>query len=464
MSNSIKSFDDIKKIHFVGVGGIGLSRLAKYFALKGKQVSGSDIADSPVFENLKAVGVDINISHDKKNIPSDTEVLIYSSAIGAENIERQYAIEQNIAQLEHFEAIAILSKDHQTIAIAGTHGKSTVTTMIGFVLEEAGLDPTVFVGSRVKEWGGNVRIGQSDIFVVEADELNRQFLHLNPKMLVINNIEPDHLDYYKDFADIASAFSDLCYRITDGGVLFYNSDDFGVTDVAKRIKDRTKLDFGKNAKNLKLNSINTKAGAIEFEVVYKKQKINLSLKVPGEFNVYNSLAAISVGLRLNIAPEVIKTALERYHGIWRRFEILGNAFGAEIVSDYGHHPSAITATMKAAVNWYAGKRILLVYQPHQKKRTQIFFNEFVKALSEVKSAGLWVVKVFDVAGRDDETEEKISSLDLVQEISKKRSDVEYLQSLTVTKEKVSKATQKYDVIIFMGAGDIYKVAEEIVKA
>ena len=241
-------------IHIIGTGGIGVSRLASFFLQKGKRVSGSDVEKNEIVESLEKQGLAFSLGHAAENIPADCDLVIYTLAVKEDNPERAAATSRNIRLLTHFEAIGELSADMYTIAIAGTNGKSTTTAMLGAILEDAGFDPTVFLGSKFSRWGGNLRIGKSDIFVVEADELYRQFLSLSPDILVITNIEREHLDYYKDLHDIITAFEALAKKLPDTGWLVYNTDDDGSADLGQRINFEHKFSFGKKGKYIILKN------------------------------------------------------------------------------------------------------------------------------------------------------------------------------------------------------------------
>jgi len=397
------------KLHFIGIGGIGVSALAKYYRIKGHKISGSDIAFG---------------KHSAKNIPKNTDFVIYSPAVKPSNPEIKEARRRKIKIQSYPQALGELTKKYFTIAISGTHGKSTTTAMIGLLLIKAGLDPTVIVGTKVKEFGdSNCRVGKSQYLVIEACEHEESFLNYFPDIAVITNIEPDHLDYYKNFNNVKKAFAKFAKKLKKNGVLIVESE-------YKNPKDAKKL-----------------------------KKI---LKVPGEHNVHNALAALAVARVLKIPDKISFKALSEYKGSWRRFEIkkleIGN-WKLEIVSDYAHHPTEIKVTLKAAREKYPKKKIWCVYQPHQYQRTYYLFNDFVKVFKKVPVDKLIITDIYDVAGRENEIiKKRVSSEKLVKTI--KRKKVVYL-----AKEKIlnylKDNLQGGEVVIIMGAGDIYQLVDHI---
>ena len=456
------NLDEIKKVHFVGIGGIGVSAIAKMMFLLGKKVSGSDLDVSEITDELKNKGIKIFIGHQKENLEKDTDLLIYSPAVPAHNIERKFAQELKIKELSYPEFLGELSKDYFTIAVSGTNGKTTTTAMLGLILEKAGLDPTVIVGSEVKDFpDGNFRLGKSKYLVVEGCEWNAHMLKLWPQMIVLTNLEEDHLDYYKDINDIISHFQKYIEQLPKDGILILNNDDENLT---KRLFPKNKMvTFGiKNPAQVIAEKIKTDEGIQSFSLIHNSQfLIHSSLHVPGLFNIYNALAAATAALQLGVKQEVIKKTLEEYHSAWRRFEVSQatcNMKHVIIISDYAHHPTAIYGTIKAAREFYSGKRLFVVFQPHHHNRTKTLFNDFVKSFDE---ADLVIIpEIYGVAGRELKADENVSSKDLVKAI-KKRTDkkIIYAKDLVETKKLILENLQNNDILLIMGAGDIYKVAE-----
>lgn len=430
-------FNEIKKIYFVGIGGIGVSALAKLFSAYGRpaegwKVSGSDKYSSEITDELKKQGIKVYIGHKEKNLDSDTDLVIYSPAVPSEIPERKKATELKIKQLSYPEVLGLISKDKYTIAISGTHGKSTTTAMLGLILAGAGFDPTVIVGSKVGPFKySNLRIGKSKYFVVEACEWRAHMLNLRPRIIILTNIEPDHLDYYKTFKNLKETFKEYVSNLPKNGLLVTNTDDKTCQEIAKSAKCKV--------------------------VNYRRLGLRLNLRVPGRFNRYNALAASTCALELGVKPEIIKKTLADFKGIWRRFEKVGEYKDALIFSDYAHHPTAIKETLKAAKELYPDKRLVVAYQPHHFDRTKKLFKEFTKAFD---FADLVILsEIYDVPGR--EAVKKISSEDLVREIRKRNIQAIFTKDLKRTKRVLLENLKRNDLILIMGAGDIYNLSTSL---
>lgn len=469
ISNGLKKIDfsKIQKIHFIGVGGIGLSAIAKFMLAQGKNISGSDANDSEILENLRKLGTKIFIGQKADNLPDNTELVIYTLAIPASNPERARAEKNKIPMLNYPEALGILFNDKYGIAICGTHGKSTTTSMVSLVLVGGGLDPSVVVGSKVPEFGGNLRIGQSKNFVIEACEYERAFLNYYPKIIVLNNIELDHTDYYKDIDDFRSAFREFIGHLSDGGILILNGDDkesrkLKVESRKSKIKV-IKFGFGEN-NDVRGCDIKTEEGKTKFKVSYLGKDLGkFAIKLPGKFNVYNALAAIATGLHLGVDVEKIKKSLINFGGIWRRFEVKGEYSGVTVISDYAHHPTAVRSTIEAAREFYPGRRIVAVFQPHQHNRTKMLYQDFLKSFNSADV--LILAEIFDVAGREEAKDQNVSSKVMADDIKKINKslapNIFYAVNLAETRSLIDEKIQEGDVVLIMGAGDIYKVADEV---
>lgn len=434
------------KIHFIGIGGIGVSALARYYLKKGYQVSGSDLVSSEITDSLKNLGAKIFIGkHKAEHLTPNLEQIIHSPAISSDNPELKKAKELGIKCLSYPEALGELTKVHFTIAIAGTHGKSTTTAMIGLLLTKAGLDPTVIVGTKLKEFdNSNCRVGKSKYLVIEADEHFSSFLNYWPKIIVLTTIDKDHLDFYKNFNNILKTFKKFINRLPKNGFLIINEDDI---NISKLKIQNSKLKF--RIKNYSLKQLEVK-------------KIRKILKIPGEHNVANALAALTTARILKIPDKISFKVLSEYHGSWRRFEeknLKIKNLKIKIISDYAHHPTEIKVTLKAAREKYPKRRIWCIFQPHQYQRTYYLFNDFVKVFQEALIKN-WIQKliltdIYNVAGREEkEIKEKINSKKLIEEIN--RTETIYLE-----KEKIISYLKKNlkgrEVVIIMGAGDIYNL-------
>ena len=435
-------------IHFIGIGGIGVSALAQYYLAKGHQVSGSDLISSEITEALKKKGVKIFIGKENpQNLSKKFDLIFYSPAVKIGHRMSNF--------LSYPEALGELTKKYFTIAVSGTHGKSTTTAMIGLLLTRAGLDPTVIVGTKVKQFGGsNCRVGKSKYLVIEADEHFASFLNYWPKIIVLTNIEKDHLDYYKNLRNILKTFKAYINHLPKNGFLIVNKDDKNAYNT-----------FSSIVKNVLSYSLQQKGA----------ERLRRILKVPGEHNVSNALAAITTARILKIPDRISFKALSEYKGSWRRFEIKKGVINGKqitVISDYAHHPTEIRATLEAAKEKYlyppkfskrklrrASKKIWCVFQPHQYQRTYYLFNDFVKVLRQAQDKlfvdKIIITDIFDVAGREErEIKKRVGSEKLVEAVNRK--NVIYLpkeKTLDYLKENIS----EFEVLIIMGAGDVYKL-------
>ncbi|MDP2864076.1 MAG: UDP-N-acetylmuramate--L-alanine ligase [bacterium] len=438
------------KVHFVGIGGIGVSALAQYYLTKGHQVSGSDLVSSEITDALKKKGVKILIGkHKAKNLLKDVDLVLYSLAVQPDNTELKKARKIGIKIQSYPEALGELTRKYFTIAVSGTHGKSTSAAMVALILIKAGLNPTVIVGTKLKEFGdSNYRVGKSKYLVIEADEWQSSFLNYRPKIIVLTNIEKEHLDFYKNLNDILKTYKKYIGHLPKDGVLVANSDDF---NTRKIIRDR--ISSGDPISLYWLNQRGTK-------------KLKKILKIPGEHNVYNALAALAVARILKIPDKVSFKALSEYKGSWRRFEVkkikLTNNLKPKtctLISDYAHHPTEIEATLKAAREKFPRKEIWCVFQPHQYQRTYYLFDDFVKVFKEAPIDRLIITDIYDVAGREEKKiKEKVSSEKLIKTINKPLAI--YIPTIKKATDYLKKNLQGGEVVIIMGAGDIYKLCEQ----
>jgi UDP-N-acetylmuramate--alanine ligase len=438
------------KIHFIGIGGIGVSALAQYYLARGYKVSGSDLVSSEIIQVLRKKGAKIFIGkHKAKNLPTDVDLVIYSPAVQKINpeIKQAYRIRHtkyNVRILSYPQALGELTKEHFTIAVSGTHGKSTTTAMIGLILTKAGLDPTVIVGTKVKEFGNsNCRVGKSKYLVIEADEHFASFLNYWPKIIILTIIEKDHLDYYKNLNNILRTFKKYITHLPKDGWLVANKDDKNISKLIKKYRGRTSIYSLKQKEAKKLREI---------------------LKVPGEHNISNALAALTVARILKIPDKISFKALSEYHGSWRRFEIkqgILNKKQITVISDYAHHPTEIRVTLKAVREKYPKKEIWCVYQPHQYQRTYYLFDDFVKVFRRVPVDKLIITDIYDVAGREEKRIKKgVNSEKLVKAICRNliSTNVIYLPKEDIL-DYLKKNLKGGEVVIIMGAGDIYELVD-----
>ena len=454
----------IKKVYFSGIGGIGISALARIMLHLNKKVIGSDLVQSETTDKLSKEGAKIILKQESKNITKDIDLFIYSPAEESNHPERKEAKKLGIKQYSYSEFLGLISKDYNTISICGTHGKSTTTAMTGWLLEKGGIDPMVIVGSKMKTWDDNLRLGHSNVLVAESCEWKAHILEISPNVILINNIEWDHPDYFKNLNQTVSIFQKYVNKLTKNQLLIINADD----KASKLIKTKSKIfSFGINnkkanllAKNIKINS---KTHTQAFDVYLFNKKIdNYSISMPGIINVYNALASISVAINFEIPSLKIKKALKDFPGIWRRFENVGKYKGATIISDYGHHPTAVRQTLQAARDFYPNHRIVLAFQPHHHSRTLSLLKDFVKCFDNADV--LILEEIYAVPGREQEKEIKsINSEDLIKKIQKHNSKLKILYSKDNNEvlENINKTIKKNDVVIVMGAGAIYGVISKL---
>jgi UDP-N-acetylmuramate--alanine ligase len=459
------NLNEVKRVHLIGIGGIGISYLAHFFLRQGAVVSGSDVAQTPATDQLAERGVVVHHGHDASLITKDVDLVVYNDAVPEDNVERQAAQKLGVRVMNNFELVGLIAKDYTTIAIAGNKGKTTTTAMLATILEQAGCDPTVMVGSFVNEWKCNFRGGASQYLVVEADEFKEHFLHIPADVIVITNMAPDHLDYFKTPERVVEAFQSFIDKLPNDGLLVVNQDD----EMTKKLKwpNCQVLTFGMmtSGDTMALNR-QTVRSRQDVDVSYRGSELGRwSISMPGRFNVYNALAAATVALWMKIEPKTVREALAAFKGTWRRFEVVGRYQLATVVSDYAHHPAAVHATIEAAHDFYDPRRVVAVFQPHTRHRTQSLFNDFVISLD--KADVVILPEIYAVSGRETVSENEMNSALLAQAI-KERDRYNGRERIVVasgnleqTKEVIDGIIKKDDVLLMMGAGDIYKLAEAL---
>mgnify|MGYP001582556938 FL=1 len=418
---TLGDLEKIKHVHLIGIGGIGVSAIARMMLHEGKIVSGSDAASSMITDELMKLGVVVMIGQRAENLPARVDLVVYSPAVSINNPELVAARARDEIVLSYPEMLGLISSDKFTIAIAGTHGKTTTTAMVAQIMIAAGLDPTVIVGSLMTDNHGrrtNFIAGHSRYLVVEACEYKRAFLHLQPQILVITNIDNDHLDYYRDLEDIKSAFAELVKKLPASGVLVDN-----------------------------------------FTGILAEPAIatDLKLKVPGEHNRRNAAAALAVARALGVSDEVSLGALNNFAGTWRRFEYRGQLKrGAVLYDDYAHHPTEIAATIAAARSICSG-RLLVIFQPHLYSRTKLLFDDLVRALGLAD-----LVFLADIYAAREAPDPTISSADLATQIVTGHPGI-YLPNYQYLADRVKNLANSNDLVLTMGAGDIFLLAEKLLS-
>jgi UDP-N-acetylmuramate--alanine ligase len=448
----------IKKIHFVGIGGIGMSGIAEIMLSRGFKISGSDMSESATTERLQSIGIPVTIGHSEDNL-GDVDVLVYSSAVNISNPEVEAAIARDIPVIKRSEMLAETMRMKYGIGIAGTHGKTTTTSMVGLVLTEAGIDPTIIVGGKLSSLGGtNARLGHSDYIVVEADEFDRTFLSLTPSIAAITTLETDHLDTYKDLEDIKGAFVQFANKVPFFGFVVLCLDEPALQDIRPLIKKKI-LSYG-TTQQADVRAIDIKYNEFEstFTVDYKGEELGeITLNIPGKHNVNNSLVAVAIAKELGVEFSVIKKALESFSGVYRRFETKYNN-EILVVDDYAHHPTEVNATLSGIRNGWK-RRLVAVFQPHLYSRTRDFYAEFGRAFLNSD-----VFICTDVYPAREEKMEGISG-ELIANAAKSfgHKNVIYLENKQDIASTLLKLVKDDDIIVTLGAGDIWKYGENFIE-
>jgi UDP-N-acetylmuramate--alanine ligase len=455
-------FAKIQRIHFVGIGGIGMSGIAEVLLNLGYKVSGSDLKPSPITQRLAGLGATVFEGHRAENI-AGTEVVVASSAVTQDNPELIEAHAQHIPVIQRAEMLAELMRLKYGIAIAGMHGKTTTTSMVASVLAAGGLDPTIVVGGRIDAIGSNARLGKSQYLVAEADESDRSFLRLSPILAVVTNIDREHMDCYRNMRDVKRAFLDFMDRVPFYGMVVVCNDDPLLRRMLPQIRRRT-LTYGTR----KGSDFRIKASPIErqpgenvpvsrFHVIYRGQDLGeFHLHVPGAHNVLNATAAVAVGVGLDIRPDQIRGALENFRGVDRRFQLRGKAAGVSVIDDYGHHPTEIRATL-AAARQCGYRRIHVVFQPHRYTRTRDLMDDFATAFTEADS--LFVLDIYPASEPPIEGITSQALVGRIKEVGKR--DASRVGSFPEAAEAAIAAAQSGDMILTLGAGSVSQLGPAI---
>lgn len=447
------------RVHFIGIGGSGMSGIAKVMAARGALVSGSDIQDSGTLEALRAFGITVFVGHDPANI-GEAELVVTSSAIGSSNPELAAAMSSGKTILGRAEALSRLLIGKRSIAVAGTHGKTTTTSMLTVALQSCGLDPSFAIGASIRNSGTNAHDGSGDIFVVEADESDGSFTSYNPYGAIITNIELDHVDNFKDLASIDSLFDQFLETISSQLVLC--NDDLGVKRLLERSRGALKslevTTYGAGGDpDLHLDRIFLGPRESKARLVLRGRVLGeLNLAIPGAHNLLNAAAAIAMGEQLGAPIAQLLSGLSNFSGARRRFEIRGSTNGVTVIDDYGHHPTEIRATLDTARNFAGSGKVLVVFQPHRFSRTRAFAGEFAEALQ--KADHTYLLEVYPAG---EKALPGVSSLSISAKMPKEL--VTYEPSMLEVISKIVKAASPGDVIITLGAGDVSSLAPLIVE-
>jgi UDP-N-acetylmuramate--alanine ligase len=443
-----------KRVHFIGIGGAGMSGLARISLSHGITVSGSDAKDSSVVKALQALGATIATVHAASNVDG-ADLVVYSTAISPSNPELMRAQELKLSTLTRAAALSILMSESKSIAVAGTHGKTTTSSMMAVALQACGADPSFAIGGTITASGSNAHRGTGGIFVAEADESDGSFIEYHPFGAIVTNVEHDHVDFFATLEDVAAAFKDFAAKISHDGFLTYCADDAGAKALASTVTTCELISYGIDEScDLRLDSIELEAMGSRARAIWRGKVVGfIELQVPGHHNLLNAAAVLATGLNLGFpAPELL-TGLAVFRGTGRRFELIGTVHGVRVIDDYGHHPTEIDVTLKAARRCAGDGRLIVIFQPHRYSRTKAFSAQFAKALDMADRA-----IVLEVYAASEKPIAGVTS----RLITDAMSHGEYIPNFIEVTDSVIDSAQPQDVIITLGAGDVSSLAPIIV--
>ncbi|MDR1259810.1 MAG: UDP-N-acetylmuramate--L-alanine ligase [Endomicrobium sp.] len=445
-------FNRYKNVHFVGVGGSGMSGIAEILVNLGCNVSGSDLNETDITDRLKAIGVKIYIGHSSRNVEY-SEVVVISSAIDNENPEIIIALKKKIPVISRTEMLVELARLKYVVTISGTHGKTTTASLISLVLDEGGLDPTIIIGGRLKNLKTNAKLGKGNYAIIEADESDGSFLKLLPAISVVTNIDNDHLDYYGSMRNLKEAFVKHINCVPFYGVAVICLDDKNVREIIPKIK-KNYVTYGITGNpDIKASNIRILKNHTNFDVIYMNKKVgDICIKIPGEHNILNSLAAVGVGLWLDIPFNLIIKAINKFDGVDRRLEVKGEKKGIIFIDDYGHHPSEIIATLKAIKNFWPQRRLIVLFQPHRYSRTKQLFDNFGKSFLYAD-----FIKIFDIYSAGEQPINGVTSDLILKCLIENKCKAEKFSDLKSILNELSSG----DIVLTLGAGDIWQKGEEL---
>jgi UDP-N-acetylmuramate--alanine ligase len=455
-----------KRFHFIGAGGIGMSGLAALLVKHKAKVTGSDQSGGVVIDRLNVSGADIKIGHKEHNLDPASDAVVISAAIRDDNPELKLARQLGIRVYKYAEALGKVFNSYSGIAISGTHGKSTSSAWLAYILKNAGVDPTFIVGADIPQLDGNSGIGEGKWFVAEACEYDRSFLNLKPQIGCILNIEPDHLDYYKDEAEIVEAFRDFALGVKPNGVIILNGEDKNtrqlILDSRLRGNDRTIETFGFSREcDYYADNIIEKDGLYEFDVYHKNELLGRTKNsIPGRHNVANALAVIAAAVNAGVEPGTVLRILPGFTGVDRRLMLKAKINGITILDDYAHHPTEIRASLKAIKEHYKPKRLWCVFQPHQYSRTRFLLDDFAESF---KLADITIMPEIYFVRDSQESRKEVNSRVLVDKIMARGSEAMFIDGFGAICEYLTKNVGPGDVVVTMGAGDVWKVSDGIIQ-
>ncbi len=452
-------FNKPANLHFIGIGGISMSGFAELLLSKGFRITGSDSVNSPITEHLESLGIQIFYGQSASNILNDTDLVVYTAAISEDNPEYREAVKRGLPMMVRAEMIGQIMKNYpNAIAVSGTHGKTTTTSVLTHIFLEAEKDPTVSVGGMLDIIGGNIRIGGSDNWIMEACEYTNSFLHFFPTTSIILNIEEDHLDFFKDINDIRNSFHAFAGLLPDDGLLVINRAIDNYSEITEGVSCKVvTFDLKDRSADYCADNISFDANGYGTFDLYVNGTFSASyhLKVVGQHNIANCLAAICVAYEQGISPDAIQKGLNNFHGADRRFQYKGDVAGIKIIDDYAHHPSEIKATLTAALNYKTG-RLWCVFQPHTFTRTKAFLKDFARSLSIADK-----VIVTDIYAAREKDPGDISGKDLERELLLLGADAVYISDFDDIENFILKNCVKGDLLITMGAGNVVDIGDEL---
>ena len=448
-------------VHLIGVGGCGMRALAHMLIDRGAQVSGSDLCDSGSLLRLRDSGAGVYIGQGPENIPKACRLVVHSAAIHPDNPELLAAKDRDVQLVKYSEMLGQLMDEQEGVAVAGTHGKSTTSAMVAFALCRAGVDPSYIIGATVEQLGGASGAGTGKHFVAEACEFDRSFLNLRPKLAAILNIEEDHLDCFKDLSAIIEAFRAFAGQVADTGVLIANGEDRNVTEALSHAACEVQTFGMTDGCTWAGANVTSDRGRARMDVMFDGSLFcHIAMKLPGKHNAYNALAATALLHHAGLAGEQIAKLLGEFEGTRRRMTLKGQARGITVIDDYAHHPTEIQVTLKALRDYYAPKRLWCVFQPHQHSRTRFLLKDFARCFGQADH--VLVPEIYFV--RDSAREKDcISAEDLVAQVGFNGGAARYLGSFDEIADTLKKELAPGDLVVTMGAGNIWEVADEIVR-
>lgn len=452
-------FRGIKRIHFVGIGGIGMSGIAELLINLGFKVAGSDVAESESVQRLRSMGAVVHIGHRKENV-GDAQVVVYSSAVGLDNPECVDAKNRGLPVIPRAEMLAELMRMKFSIAIAGTHGKTTTTSMLATVLAMADQDPTAIIGGRLDMFGSNARLGEGELLVAEADESDRSFLKLAPIVAVVTNIEEEHMDCYRDIDDIMETYVQFLNKVPFYGFDMVCLDDPNIQQILPLLQ-RKVLTYGSRTQALYRYTEPVFTGLETRFKAHRGRKVlgQVTIGVPGKHNCLNALAAMGTALELGIEFEIIKKGLAAFKGVQRRCHVRGEKAGITIMDDYGHHPTEIKMTLQGLKNGFPNRRIIAVFQPHRYTRTRDLFHEFVTSFYD--ATRLYITEIYPAS---EQPIEGVSAQGLFEEIKNHGyRDVFYVEKKEDIPDAILGDLREGDLVVFLGAGDVWRQGLKVLE-